>query len=202
VTNVYAPIDPRRGHLQDILRSLGAVLDAHLAREVVIAQQPDGVLVQAQVVATIADRLDGTWSRLERRLTHLDMAQAQMAAAARCIGGLDAGPMERALDALGRIADERDLRGVTIIQHASGNGWLAWHRGPDDRPSLLAFSLDELLPPLAPTIAIDASGPHRVAPRDPEPSRERARTHPGRAMDSRALRPQLGSAMREALPVR
>ncbi len=199
---MYAPIDLQRRQMQDTLRSLGAVLDAHLARGVVIAQQPDGLLVRAQVVASIGDRLDGTWSRMERRLTHLDMAQAQMAAAARRTSGLRAGPIERTLEVLGRMADERDLRGLTLIQHASGNGWLAWHAGVDGRPSLLTFTLDELL-------ATPATMPANDPPTRPRPVRQasgslrdRGRTFPGRALEGRGLRPQLGLAMREVLPVR
>jgi hypothetical protein len=199
---VYIPIDPRRRQMQDILRPLGAVLDAHLARGVVITQQPDGLLVRAQVVASIGDRLDGTWSHVERRLTHLDLGQAQMAAAARRHSRQPAGPIERTLGALGRLADQRDLRGLTLVQHASGDGWLAWHTGDGGRLSVLTFTLDELTTPFTTMIPSEPPTPSRPARPAPEPMRDRARIFAGRAPDGRGLRPQLASAMREALPVR
>ncbi len=200
---MYAPIDLQRRQMQDTLRSLGVVLDAHLARGVVIAHQPDGLLVRAQVVASIGDRLDGTWSRMEQRLTHLDMAQAQMAAAARRTNGLQAGPIERTLEVLGRMADERDLRGLTLIQHASGSGWLVWHAAPDGRPSLLTFTLEELLTTSTTTVTANDPPPEpRSVRRGSGSLRDRGRMLPGRTLDGRRLRPQLASAMREALPVR
>ncbi len=64
---MYAPIDPEHTHMEDVLRSLGAVLDAHLARAVVIRQRGDRLTVRAQVTASISARLEDPGRRWNRR---------------------------------------------------------------------------------------------------------------------------------------
>ena len=78
VTNVYAPIDPEQDGMEDILRSLGAVLDTQMARAIEIRQRPDGLAIRALAVADITARLDGAWSRLEHVVTHVDLARTRV----------------------------------------------------------------------------------------------------------------------------
>ncbi len=195
---MYAPIDPERRQMEDILRSLGAVLDAHLARGVVIKQQDDGLIVRAHAVASIAERLEGAWAPMERVLTHVDIVQAQVAAVARRRTGHGAGLLERTLRVVGRLVDERGLRGLTLIQHASSGVWLLWHEGAGhQRATLITLTVDELL-------AADAAA---AMARD---RRARSTTGPvavgrgqwGRRPDPEAPRSRGGYLPREMLPGR
>jgi hypothetical protein len=195
---VYAPIDPERAGMEDILRSLGAVLDSTMARAVEIRQRADGLAIRALAVAGITERLTGGWARVEHVVTHLDLTQAHVAAAARARAGHVAGPHERSLRALGRVIDRRGLRDVTLIQHPSDTAWLLWHR-TSDRPGTMLVTLtnDELL--AADTVTAPARGP--VGATVSELDRERLRGQQrSRHADGRALRPTPGP--REAIRIR
>jgi hypothetical protein len=197
VTNVYAPIDPERGGMEDILRSLGAVLDTQMARRVEIRQRADGLAIRALAVAGIAERIEGIWSRLEQLVTHVDLAQTQVAAAARDRAGHVAGPHERALRVLGRVIDRRRLRDVTLIQHPSDAAWLLWHRtNAQAGPTLITLTQDELL--AADMTAARSSEPFSAPV--PRVSQERLRDQRYRRPDGRPVRPT--SRPREAIRIR
>ena len=193
---MYAPID-ERGGMEDILRSLGAVLDSHMARAVEIRQRRDGLAIRALAVAGIAERIEGAWSRLEHLVTHVDLVQAQVAATARDRLGNVAGPHERCLRALGRVIDRRGLRDVTLIQHPSDAAWLLWHRTSDGAGlTLVALTNDELL------AADTAASPSRepVVPAMPTVGQEHLRGQRDRRTDGRTPRPAFGP--REAIRIR
>jgi hypothetical protein len=201
VANVYAPIDLEvgdlRGGMEGILQSLGAVLDTHLARDVRIRQRPGGLAIRALAVAGIAQRLDGAWSRVEQVVSHVDLAQTQVAAAARQRAGHVAGPHEHSLRVLGRVIDRRHLRDVALIQHPSDAAWLLWHRASEQASlTLITLTNDEL------AAADTAAGPSReqLAAAVPEVSLERLRGQWNRRTDGRMLRP--GSGPREAFRIR
>ena len=135
----------RRNDMQDVLRSLGALLDARLAEDVRITQVVDGLHVRAHLVAGVADRIVGRWTSSERRFSRLELHRLQ--ADARRRRGKDhvPGRHERCLRMVGRVIDERGLRDITLIQHPSG-GWLLWHTDARSARFVLTFlAEDELL---------------------------------------------------------
>jgi hypothetical protein len=135
----------RRNDMQDVLRSLGALLDARLAQDVRITEVADGLHVRAHMVAGVADRIAGRWTTSERRFTRLDLRRLQ--ADARRRRGQDhvPGRHERCLRMAGRAIDERGLRDLTLIQYPGG-GWLVWHTdGRSARFVLTFLAEDELL---------------------------------------------------------
>ncbi|MCY7417844.1 MAG: hypothetical protein LH650_04995 [Chloroflexi bacterium] len=137
--------NPRTAGMQDTLRSLGAVLDAHRARSVYIREVSTGLLVRATVTTTLDERIVGAWQPLERLYTDGALFEQQVAAVARRGSGHQAGPLERALRLIGRQSDERSLRGLTVIQHHTDDGWMIWHDGSrDGRPELFSMTTSEL----------------------------------------------------------
>lgn len=135
----------RRQTSEDPLRSLGAVLDAVHARGIIISELRDGLLVRAQVAATLRDRLDGAWRPVERFIPQDEMARYRREALARRGTGHVAGPHERSLRMIGRHIEERGLVGMTIIQHGTEGSWLLWSAGPDEASATLAVLDDHEL---------------------------------------------------------
>ncbi len=133
------------GGYEDALRSLGAFLDAHQARAVSIREVAVGLIVRAQMVGTVDDRLGGRWRSLERTFGANAIEAERRAARERRGTGHVAGPIERSLRLLGRQADDRRLGGLTIIQHHVDDGWLVWHDGKGSgSPELFSMSAGEL----------------------------------------------------------
>ena len=136
--------DPSDGY-EDVLRSLGAVLDAHRARSVYIRDVGDGLLVRATVCESIDARIGGRWSWLDRTYTREAIAESRLDAIARRGTGHVAGPIERSLRLVGRQADMRSLRRLTLIQHHKDDGWLLWHEGDSHgNPELFSMTASEL----------------------------------------------------------
>ena len=132
--------------MQETLRSLGAVLDAHRARSVCILEVPEGLLVRTAVVETLADRILAAWQPLERLYPDSALFEQQVAAVARRGTGHQAGPIERSLRLIGREVDERSLTRLTIIQHHADAGWIVWFDGPHGTQThLFAMSTAELV---------------------------------------------------------
>lgn len=135
----------RRNDMQDVLRALGALLDARLAHAVRITEVADGLHVRAQMVAGVADRIAGRWTSSERRFSRLEVRRLQDDARRRRGQDHVPGRHERCLRMVGRVIDERGLRDVTLIQHPDG-GWLVWHTESRSARYVLAFlAEDELL---------------------------------------------------------
>ncbi len=135
----------RTNGMQETLRSLGAVLDAHRARKVCILEVPDGLLVRAAVAESLDDRIVGTWQPLERLYEAAALVEQHLAAVARRGSGYVAGPIERSLRIIGCQADQQHLSRLTLIQHHTDDGWMVWHDGPQGPQShLLALSNTEL----------------------------------------------------------
>jgi hypothetical protein len=131
--------------MQETLRSLGAVLDAHRARRVCILEVSAGLLVRAAVAESLDDRIHGAWQPLERLYEASVLVEQHLAAVARRGSGYRAGPIERSLRVIGGQVDERGMTRLTLIQHHTDDGWMVWHDGPQGRQShLLAMSSTEL----------------------------------------------------------
>lgn len=141
---MYTPIHPAYANMEEVLRSLGSVLDAHLARRVAIRQRGGSLIVRAEVVASMAHRIDGTWATIQRTISHVDVAQATMVSAARRSARYVPGPLERALASVGRVVDEQRLHDVAVVQHTSGADWLVWHTAADGGVRLLMCTDDGL----------------------------------------------------------
>jgi hypothetical protein len=191
---VYAPIEPERLGMEGILRSLGTVLDAHLARGVEIRQHADGLVIRAEAVADIAARLDGIWSRFELILTHMDIVQAQIATAARRRSGHVAGPHERSLGVMGHLIDERGMRGLTLSQHPSDGAWLLWHEADDRQGLVLTLMTDDELEAGAAAASV-ARQPLATPVTGPRPERGR------RMRRTDGWAPRAGTRSRESIPV-
>jgi hypothetical protein len=139
-----SPQGPRAS--EDVLRSLGAVLDSVHARSVLLRESDDGFVLHAQVAATLQDRLEGHWTPFERRLTVDELARYQREAIARRGTGHVAGPHERGLRMIGRHIDQHGLRDIALYQHQTEGRWLLWHGGdPADGPALITLDDDRLL---------------------------------------------------------
>jgi hypothetical protein len=135
----------RTRSMQETLRALGAVLDAHRARSVCILEVSSGLLVRAAVADTLGDRIGGIWQPLERLYPDSTLFEQQVAAVARRGTGHQAGPIERSLRLIGRAVDEQSLTRLTIIQHHHDAGWVVWYDGPEGTQThLFAMSTDEL----------------------------------------------------------
>ncbi|MCY7420060.1 MAG: hypothetical protein LH650_16550 [Chloroflexi bacterium] len=132
--------------MEDILCSLGALLDSRMAGAIQITQRPDTLVVRAMAVSGVTQRLDGCWSRLEHVLTHVDLVQLGVAQAARNRSGHVAGTHETSLRVIGRLIDDRGLRSLTLMQHPSDGGWLLWHEGPSlDTLALISLTSAEIM---------------------------------------------------------
>jgi hypothetical protein len=136
--------DRTRTGLEDTLRSLGAVLDAHRARSVYIREVEAGLLVRAQAEGTLESRIDGVAQPLERLFTTESLEEERAAAVARRGTGHVAGPIERGLRLVGHRAAESGFTGLTLIQHHTDDGWLVWHDGSTGGPQLFSLTNSEL----------------------------------------------------------
>ncbi len=148
---MHRAIAPRSEGMQDMLRSLGAALDARLARDVTIRQTTEGFHVRAQVAADLVDRIEGRWTTMEQVLGHADASRmgqgSRILGSARDRRGLapTTGVHEWSLALAGHIIDARGLTDVTLVEHRGHGGWLLWHHDPlRDRPTVLILGDAEL----------------------------------------------------------
>jgi hypothetical protein len=136
--------DPARD-TEDVLRALGAVLDAHRARGIVIREVPDGLLVRALVPPHPGAPLEGALVPMERLLRTSDIFTARMAAVARRGTDHRAGPIERALRQVGRAIDAGSLTAFVVLQREWDGAWLVWHGlGAYREAQLVTFGPDDI----------------------------------------------------------
>jgi hypothetical protein len=138
-------VPPRPRDTEDVLRSLGAVLDSVRARSVLLRESDDGFILHASIAVTLRDRLDGRWTSLERPVPFEELRRYQREALARRGSGHVAGPHERSLRMIGRHIDEQLLRQVALFQHQTEGCWLLWHGSGEAGPALLTLDDDRLL---------------------------------------------------------
>jgi hypothetical protein len=131
--------------VEDVLRSLGAVLDERHAQGVVLIEVPEGLVVRARVIPSLDDRIDGSTVSIEQAFEHKQLLEQRMIAMAKRGTGHRAGPLERALRVLGRYIDVNDLSGITLMEHGASRGWLLWHRSRTlGRQILITFDHEEV----------------------------------------------------------
>ena len=130
--------------VEDVLRALGAVLDARRARGVVLIEVPEGVLVRARVSPALDADPDAPSVSLEEAFGRQEMLERSIAAVELRGTGHRAGALERDLRALGRFIDTHELHQVTLMEHETG-GWHLWHRSRSaGRHVLVTFGAEEL----------------------------------------------------------
>jgi hypothetical protein len=136
--------DPARD-TEDILRALGALLDAYAARGVLIREAPDGLLVRALVAPTLQARMEDAYVPMEREFGSAALLEQRLEAVARRGTGHRAGPIERALRQIGRRIDEELLASFVLIQHEQQGAWLLWHGlGAYREAELVTFGQDDI----------------------------------------------------------
>ena len=135
----------RSGGYEDLLRSLGAVLDELDARAVIVRDVPDGLLVRAQMPSQRLPLRAGVLEPLERLYPSPALLDAQIRAVMRRGSGHLAGPIERSLRVVGRRIDGDHLQEARAIQGVVDGEWSVWHRRVDDgRLEVLTLSSDDL----------------------------------------------------------
>jgi hypothetical protein len=134
----------RSGGCEDLLRSLGAVLDELNARAVTVRDVPLGLLVRAQIPSRFLPHRE-SFVPLERVFTSPSILEAQVRAVMRRGTDHTAGPIEQSLRVVGRRIDENRLQDAIAIQGAIDGQWSVWHRRvPDGRIEVLTLTSDDL----------------------------------------------------------
>jgi hypothetical protein len=114
-----------RQDFEEVFRSIGAFLDQRGMREVLLAEAPDGFIVQGLVATQGASGWSDTMGQIVKEtLTFLDddIARFMEEAVARRGRGeappsiSDAGPYEKAFRVLGRYMDEQKPRDVFFFE--------------------------------------------------------------------------------------
>ncbi len=135
----------RSGGFEDLLRSLGAVLDERGARTIIVRDIPAGLLVRAVMAREAADGRPATLVPIERAFSSPTLLEAQIAAVLRRGTDHVAGPIERALRVVGRCIDAQGIRDATAIQGAADGQWSIWHhRITDGQLEAITLTTDDL----------------------------------------------------------
>ena len=135
----------RSGGYEDLLRSLGAVLDERGARTIIVRDIPAGLLVRAVVAREASGEHPATLVPIERAYSDPTLLEAQVRAVLRRGTDHVAGPIERALRVVGRRIDAQGLQEATAIQGAADGQWSIWHhRITDGQLEAITLSADDL----------------------------------------------------------
>ncbi len=138
----------RTGGYEDLLRSLGALLDERGARTIIVRDIAAGLQVRALVPTESRDAAGEAGAVL----TPIDLAfdsptllEAQVVALLRRGTDHAAGPIEQALRAVGREIDVQGLRGTTAVQDPGDGRWSVWHhRITDGQVEVICLTTEEL----------------------------------------------------------
>jgi hypothetical protein len=115
--------DAPRGKYEEVLRSIGSVLDRHNLRDILLVEVDEGFIVRGVALAEAAAH--GEWGSLERTELRFGDGEVQGdmdAAFARRGSAHDRGPAERALRIIGRYVD--GIKGSDIMAAEQGEDWL------------------------------------------------------------------------------
>jgi hypothetical protein len=135
----------RSGGYEDLLRSLGAVLDERGARTIIVRDIPAGLMVRALMTGEGAGDRPGTLVPIERVFPSPTLLEAQVNAVLRRGSDHVAGPIERALRVVGRRIDSQGLREATAIQGAPDGQWSVWHhRITDGQLEAITLTADDI----------------------------------------------------------
>ena len=151
----------RTGGYEDLLRSLGAVLDERGARTIIVRDIPAGLVVRAMMAPGPGGMPGGVpggeLAPIDQVFDSPTLLEAQVAALLRRGTDHVAGPIEQALRAVGREIDTQGLRDTTAVQGPSDGTWSVWHhRITDGRVEVICLTTEDLegfgltTPPAAP----------------------------------------------------
>ena len=135
----------RSGGYEDVLRSLGAVLDARGARTVIVRDIPAGLVVRAMMPSGSDGGQAGPLVPIDQVVTDPNLLEAQVAALLRRGTDHEAGPIEQALRVVGREIDTQGLRDATAVQDSSDGRWSVWHhRITDGQVEVICLTTEDL----------------------------------------------------------
>lgn len=126
--------------MQQVLGTVGAMLDRAGARSVYIHEDGDALVIRARVPETLSQDRAVLPIPVERSLSVSELARVGPADDR----DPDPGRHERSLRAIGRRIDDDDLDGFTLMEDGLERAWLLWHRRmPTARPEVLRPVADE-----------------------------------------------------------
>ena len=135
----------RSGGYEDLLRSLGAVLDERGARTVIVRDIPAGLVVRALMPTRSAGDADGELAPIDMVFESPTLLEAQVDALLRRGTDHEAGPIEQALRAVGREIDVQGLRHATAVQGPGDGRWSVWHhRITDGQVEVICLTTEDL----------------------------------------------------------
>ena len=135
----------RSGGYEDVLRSLGAVLDERGARTVIVRDIPAGLVVRALMPTESTDGGDERLAPIDHVFQSPTLLEAQVDAILRRGTDHEAGPIEQALRAVGREIDVQGLRDVTAVQGPGDDRWSVWHhRITDGQVEVICLTTEDL----------------------------------------------------------
>ena len=133
----------RAGGYEDLLRSLGAVLDERGARTIIVRDIPAGLQVRALMPTGTGP--GATLASIDLVFESPTLLEAQVGALLRRGTDHEAGPIEQALRAVGREIDVQGLRDPTVIQGPGDDKWSVWHhRITDGRVEVICLTTEDL----------------------------------------------------------
>jgi hypothetical protein len=135
---------PRR-HYADVLRAIGASLDPHPPRALVLAEVDDGFLLRATLVAATGSRRAGAGvERVEHRISDGLVTTMVEACFAGRTAGQPAGDCERSLWAIGHGVDQAAASDILVILH--DGEWLVRRlpAGSDGRYEFVELGPDDI----------------------------------------------------------
>jgi hypothetical protein len=135
----------RSGGYEDLLRSLGAVLDERGARTIIVRDIAAGLVVRALMPTAAAGDADGDLAPIDLVFDSPTLLEAQVDAVLRRGTDHEAGPIEQALRAVGREIDVQGLQEATAVQDPSDGKWSVWHhRITDGQVEVICLTTEEL----------------------------------------------------------
>jgi len=134
----------RAGGYEDLLRSLGAVLDERGARTIIVRDIPAGLQVRA-LMPTGVEGVGETFAPIDLVFESPTLLEAQIDGLLRRGTDHVAGPIEQALRAVGREIDVQGLRDTTVVQGPGADRWSVWHhRITDGQVEVICLTDEDL----------------------------------------------------------
>jgi len=116
---------PRQNY-EEVLRSIGAFVDRHGMREVLVLEAPDGFILQGLAIRAVAagsssehmgQQAKETFSFLDEDVAgFIEQSQARRAARARAVAPSEAGYYEHAFRVIGRYIDDQEPRDIFFFE--------------------------------------------------------------------------------------
>jgi hypothetical protein len=135
----------RSGGYEDLLRSLGALLDERGARTVIVRDIPAGLLVRAVMPSGRGGGPGRELAPIDQLFASPTLVEAQVAALLRRGTDHQAGSIEQALRAVGREIDTQALGDAESKPGAGEDRWSVWHhRITDGHVEVICLTTEDL----------------------------------------------------------